>query len=144
VDYDHWIKAFAREVRALREQNDLREERDQVGLAATTHFSRPGAPNPTIAVKVVDFDPAQARFLVRNDELGIVAWRSRLFLRRDSDNAQEIEAARLLSLQMKAEALHYLRVQRLINDEMAKRYHYLRLSNDVLKKIQQRIFVDLF
>jgi hypothetical protein len=35
-------------------------------------------------------------------------------------------------------------VQRLINDDMAKRYHYLRLSNDVLQKIQRRIFVDLF
>jgi len=81
---------------------------------------------------------------VRNDEMGIVAWRSRLFLRREGDNLEEIEAAKLQSLQMKTEALHYLRVQRLINDEMAKRYHYLRLSNDMLQKIQRRIFVDLF
>jgi hypothetical protein len=73
-----------------------------------------------------------------------VAWRSRLFLRRPDDEPRAMEAARLECLQMKAEALHYLRVQRLINDEMTKRYHYLRLSNAVLQKIQRRIYVDLF
>ena len=57
VDYDQWIKAFARDVRALREQNELRGERDQVGIHATTHFSRPGAPHAVISVNVVDFDP---------------------------------------------------------------------------------------
>ena len=45
---------------------------------------------------------------------------------------------------MKTEALHYLRVQRLINDEMTKRFSYLRLSNEVLQRIQSRIYVDLF
>ena len=51
-----------------------------------------------MAAKVVDFDPAQARFLVRNDELGVVAWRSRLFMRREDDNLRELEAARVHSL----------------------------------------------
>ena len=143
VDYDKWIKPFAREARALKEQNELREEHELVGIAATTHYCHTDGPNTVLEVKVVDFDAAQARFLVRNDELGVVAWRSRLFLRREDDNVQEMEAAKLECLQLKAEALHYLRVQRLINDDMTKRYHYLRLSNDVLQRIQRRIYVDL-
>jgi hypothetical protein len=43
---------------------------------------------------VVDFDATQARFLVRNEELGVVAWRSRLFLEREEDSGEEMEAAR--------------------------------------------------
>jgi hypothetical protein len=144
VDYDRWIKAFASEVRDLREQNELREEHELVGIPATTHYCHCDGPNTTIPVKVVDFDAAQARFLVRNDELGVVAWRSRLFLHREDDHLEDLESAKRQCLAMKAEALHALRVQRLINEDMAKRYPYLRLANEVLQRIQRRIFVDLF
>jgi len=98
VDYDRWIKGFAIETRALKEENELREEHEFVGIMASTHFSHPNGPNTTIEVKVVDFDATQARFLVRNDKLGVVAWRSRLFLRRDDDDVKAMEEARLESL----------------------------------------------
>ena len=98
VDYDRWIKGFAIETRALKEENELREEHEFVGIMASTHFSHPNGPNTTIEVKVVDFDATQARFLVRNDKLGVVAWRSRLFLRRDDDDIKAMEEARLESL----------------------------------------------
>lgn len=55
-----------------------------------------------------------------------------------------MEAHKAEVVQRKVDALHYLRLQRLINEEMTKRYNYLRLSNDVLRKIQDRIYIDLF
>jgi len=55
-----------------------------------------------------------------------------------------LEAHKAEVVQRKVDALHYLRLQRLINEEMTKRYNYLRLSNDVLRKIQDRIYIDLF
>lgn len=73
-----------------------------------------------------------------------MAWRSRLFIRREDDKREDLDAHKKVAMQRKAEALHFLRLQRLINDEMTKRYSYLRLSNEVLKKIQDRIHVDLF
>ena len=59
-------------------------------------------------------------------------------IREDSD------AFRTEVMQRKAETLQYLRLHRLVCEEMTRRYSYLRLSNDVLKKIQEKIYVDLF
>jgi hypothetical protein len=44
----------------------------------------------------------------------------------------------------KAESLHYLRLHRLIIDQMLKRYNYLELKDDTLRKIQSKLHIDLF
>ena len=67
-----------------------------------------------------------------------------MFIRREDDKRAALEAHKAEVVQRKVDALHYLRLQRLINEEMTKRYNYLRLSNDVLRKIQDRIYIDLF
>ena len=43
----------------------------------------------------------------------------------------------------KFEATQFLRVHRLITTDMAKRYNYLKLSDDMLTAIQRRIVVDM-
>jgi len=144
LDYDRWIKSFAREIRDLRAENELREEHEQPGIPATTDYYLRDGSKTSIDVKVHDYDPIQARFLVRNEEMGVLAWRSRLFIRREDDKRAALEAHKAEVVQRKVDALHYLRLQRLINEEMTKRYNYLRLSNDVLRKIQDRIYIDLF
>lgn len=144
LDYDGWIKPFAKEVWQLRQQNEMREPHQWRGLPATTHWSRPGKMNQVIDVEVVDYDPVTARFLVKNDELGLEAWRSRLYLIREEDRGGELEAARGLCIQLRKESLHYLRVQRLVTNDLAKRFSYLRLPNEALQSIQQKLGVDLY
>ena len=46
--------------------------------------------------------------------------------------------------QLEDATLQYLRVQKLINEHMTQRFSFLRLSNEVLKRIQSRILVDPF
>lgn len=80
VDYDEWIRPSAKNVRSLRAENELREERDKIGIEARTHyFMRDGSRN-LIDVQILDFNPVNARFLVRNWELNIATWRSRLYV----------------------------------------------------------------
>ena len=43
----------------------------------------------------------------------------------------------------KAASLHYLRLHRLIQEDMTKRYSYLRLPNDILVNINKRIKINL-
>ena len=55
-----------------------------------------------------------------------------------------MDKAKVEAIRRKTETLHFIRLHKLILDEMTKRYTYLRLSNDVLQKIQTRIHIDLF
>ena len=43
----------------------------------------------------------------------------------------------------KADALQYLRVHRLVNEEMTKRYGYIKLSDEVLRSIQERLAINI-
>jgi hypothetical protein len=110
VDYDHWIKNMARETKKMRRDHELCEEQDLPGIEANTYYCHPQAPNTALDVRVVDFDPAQGRFLVRNEEEQVVAWRSRLYLQTGDDRIEDLLAARKKAAQLKAEGLHYLRV----------------------------------
>jgi hypothetical protein len=125
-------------------KHELTDDHDRPGIPAYTDYLLGDGSRRPIKVQVHDYDPLQARFLVRNNEFGVVAWRSRLFIRREDDKREDLDAHKKVAKKRKAEALHYLRLQRLINEEMTKRYSYLRLSNEVLKKIQNRIHVNLF
>jgi len=44
----------------------------------------------------------------------------------------------------KAESLQFLRLHRLILDEMAKRYSYIRMPNDILNNILAHLKIDPF
>ena len=78
-----------------------------------------------IPVRVQDFDPGKARFLVQNKEMDIETWRSRLYIRLPEDKREDLEAHKVEVMKRKAETLHYLRLHRLICGEMTKRYSYL-------------------
>jgi hypothetical protein len=81
---------------------------------------------------------------VKNKEINFSTWRARLFLRFKQDKDEEMDKAKVEAIRRKTETLHFIRLHKLILDEMTKRYTYLRLSNDVLQKIQTRIHIDLF
>ena len=143
LDYDVWIREFAKAVRDMKADNELVEGGQTPGLEAyTDYFMKDGA-RKAIPVRVQDFDPGKARFLVQNKEMDIETWRSRLYIRLPEDKREALEAHKVEVMKRKAETLHYLRLHRLICGEMTKRYSYLRLSNEVLAKIHARISIDL-
>jgi len=143
LDYDKWIRGLAKSVKNLQVDNELREADEAEGLEAKTHYYLKGGTKKPIDVQVLDFDPFKARFLVKNAEMNIKTWRSRLYVCLKEDKAQELEAHRQEVMRRKADTLQYLRLHRLINDEMTKRYNYLKLSNSVLQKIQSKLALDL-
>jgi hypothetical protein len=64
-------------------------------------------------------------------------------VRLDGEARQALEAHKHAVMAWKAESLHYLRVHRLINEELQKRYSYLKLPNAVLQGIQRKIRIDV-
>lgn len=130
IDFDEWIQPLYDRVRSMREENELNEGYEGIS-GETDYYYRDGS-RRAIAVKVCDYDPYTQRFLVQNKEQGITTWRSRLYVRLEGDTRQALEAHRHAVMSWKAESLHYLRVHRLINEELLKRYSYLKLPNAVL------------
>jgi hypothetical protein len=143
LDFDVWIREFAKNVRDMKSENELVEGGHTPGLEAQTDYYMKDGTRRAIPVRVQDYDPSKARFLVENREMGIETWRSRLYIRLPGDKREDQEAHKIEVMRRKAETLHYLRLHRLICGEMTKRYSYLKLSKEVLAKIHARIAVDL-
>jgi len=63
-DYDHWIKQFAKDLRDVKVANELTENQAQVGIDAKTDYFFKDGTRKSIDVKVCEFDPSKARFIV--------------------------------------------------------------------------------
>ena len=144
IELDRWIKPISRKLKMLKDENELRDDKDHIGIPAQTHLSSANGTYRSVDVNLVGFEPTRARILVRNEDLRLEAWRSRLYVITEGDNVAEMEELRKEIVLRRAETLQYLRVQKLINEHMTQRFSFLRLSNEVLKRIQSRILVDLF
>ena len=141
LDYERWIREFAKTVRQMQIDNELAD--NLPGIEADTDYYLNNGQKIVVPCVVTDYDPQKARFKVVNEEKNLDTWRGRLFVRLINDDRKFMEKHKHEVMARKAETLHYLRLHRLILKEMTKRYSYLRLSNKVLQKIQDRIKVDL-
>lgn len=141
IDYADWIKPLYQQVRAAKRDNEL--DKHYLGIAATTDYHFRDGTHKSVDVYVNDFNPSTQRFLVENAEYNIATWRSRLFIRLESEERELAKAEYQRVLQWRTESLHHLRVHRLINEQLLKRYSYLKLPDEVLIKIQQRISINL-
>ena len=65
------------------------------------------------------------RFLVENRDQNISTWRTRLYVRLQDDSRAVLNAQKLDAFAWREKSLHYLRIHRLINDELLKRYGYI-------------------
>lgn len=132
LDFDEWIKTLAKTVKDQKVQNELRTLDEIEGIPALTHYYSKVDGRSQVKVGVIDFDPFNAKFLVYNKALNIMTWRSRMYVRLLKDNADKLEAHKKEVMKRKADSLQFLRVHRLINTEMTKRYNYLKLPNTSL------------
>ena len=137
LDYERWIREFAKTVRQMQIDNELAD--NLPGIEADTDYYLNNGQKIVVPCVVTDYDPQKARFKVVNEEKNLDTWRGRLFIRLIDDDRKFMEKHKHEVMARKAETLHYLRLHRLILKEMTKRYSYLRLSNKVLQKIQDRI-----
>ena len=133
IDYEDWIKPLYLQVREAKRDNE--RDRHNLGIVARTDYDFGDGVRKSIDVRVNDFNPNTQRFLVENAEHKVSTWRSRLFVRLERDERKSAEAEYQRLLEWRKESLHHLRIHRLINDQLLKRYSYLKLPNDVLLKI---------
>lgn len=97
----------------------------------------------------MSYDPALHKFHVRNLELNIDMMRERpLFSLVDECEAQiltkeESDRERKDAIVMRAEAKQYLRVSKLIQNELLQRYSYIGMEDPVRMKIHNRIACDM-
>lgn len=73
----------------------------------------------------------------------ISTWRTRLYVRLQDDNREVLRNQKLNTFTWKEESLHYLRIHRLINDQLLNRFSYLKLSNELVTNIQKRIYINM-
>ena len=81
LDFDIWIKGLAKAVKESKIDNELREPDDMQGIPAKTHYYSKKDGRSQVDVKVLDYDPFKAKFLVKNSKLNVLTWRSRLYVR---------------------------------------------------------------
>ena len=105
LDYERWIRRLAKAIKEVKVDNELREPDDVEGIPAKTHYYSKGGGREQVDVQVLDFDPFKARFLVRNSDLNIMTWRSRLYVRLLEDTIEDLEAHRLEVMRRKADSL---------------------------------------
>ena len=83
------------------------------------------------------------RFLVENRAQNISTWRTRLYVRLQDDSREVLNAQKFEAFAWREKSLHYMRIHRLINDELLKRYGYIALTNEILENIQRHIHINL-
>ena len=69
--------------------------------------------------------------------------RPRIYIELETDKDTELNGAQEQTILMRAESFQYLRVARLIQNELLKRYGHIALTEDVREKIYKKIGLDL-
>jgi len=103
-----------------------------------------------IEIRILSYDRDQKKFHVRNDKLNIDLMRERpLFTLTQATedtgilDKMENETMRLNSTKERHEAKQYLRVAKLIQNELLQRYDYIGMEEAVRQKIMNRLAIDL-
>ena len=96
-----------------------------------------------IPVEVRGYDELTSTFIVVNEERKISTQRSRIHLQLEDDHKSELRDAHAQTIFYRSESIQYLRVARLIQNELLKRYPHIALTEDTREKIHARIGYDL-
>lgn len=137
MNYD-WVLDLKEKLQAR--QSDPSLNRPLIGM---TEYIFADGSNKAIPVEVVGFDPASTRFYVANKEHGINTMRSRVYICLEDDHPGELTMAKRDAVSMRAEARQYLRVARLIQNEMLMRYGHIALPEEVRTAVNKRIKIDM-
>lgn len=82
-------------------------------------------------------------FLLVNEELNVSLWRPRIYVELEDDCNTELKGAMAHTIKYRNESIQYLRVARLIQNELLKRYSHIALTEETREKIYRRIGLDL-
>ena len=138
MNFKKWVESLIKEVARHQILNAAANSKPQYVMAETNYFE-PDATAKKIDVRVQEYDPTTAKFLVDNEQLKVATWRSRLFMRLKTEPADVIANQRLKVKRLMQETKEYLRVQRLIQNDMMRRYPYVTMPDEVRKNIQKRV-----
>lgn len=94
-------------------------------------------------VWIKDFDPLTQRFIVRNSQLQFTTKRSRIQLALESDQPGVLKEDLRQIMEVRNESIQFLKLQKLVSEKLAKRFYYLQLPDYILKKIIEKMLVDL-
>ena len=96
-----------------------------------------------IPVQVVDFEEESGNFVLVNERLNIHTQRPRIYIILQGEPFDITLQNLRTTIKFKSESLQYLRVARLIQNELLKRYSHIYMTEDVREKIYKRIGLDL-
>lgn len=135
LDFEERVRPLAKAVRERQAETELATNPYDGALDARAEVYDIKQEKFVTDVKILDYDPYRAKFLVGKPEINLKSWRSRLFLQLPGESLEELEKEKQVILTRKADSLHYLRVHRLIITDMIKRYDYIKMSDSVLENI---------
>ena len=79
-----------------------------------------------------------------NEERKVNTMRPRIYINLEEDKTNvELNGAMSHTVKLRAESLQYLRVARLIQNELLKRYGHIKLTEEMREKIYRKIGLDL-
>lgn len=94
LDYERQIRPLATKVKQRQRDTELAEEPYEAALEGGTLIYNRHHERIPIRIRVVDFDPYRAKFLVANKEHHLDTWRSRLYIDMPGDVAEETQKAK--------------------------------------------------
>ena len=96
-----------------------------------------------IPVEVREYNEETSSFLLVNEEKNVHVYRPRIYIEMEQDSKTELKGAMAQTIKHRAESFQYLRVARLIQNELLQRYAHIELTEDTRERIYNRIGLDL-
>jgi hypothetical protein len=99
-----------------------------------------------VSAKVLDFDESRRKFIV---ELSVEEKTIRKYLGRlnlvfeEFDSKEHIEERRKLAVKLRRNALFKLNAERLFVHELARKYHFIKMPQEMKQNIKARLEIDL-
>ena len=103
----------------------------------------PDGKKRNIRVEVYDFEKVSERFSCYSETENVSTMRSRIYILLDTDHPSEQQANMKQIINLRTEAQQYLRLTRLIQNELLPRYSHIALPEPVRRSIYRYINLDL-
>ena len=108
-----------------------------------TDYLFPDGSKEKIPVEVTGFERESGRFSIANYGRNIHSMTARIYIHLDDDHPQVLEDAMKQTIALRAEAMQYMRLARLIQEELLPRYEHISLTEEVRAAIYGKIGLDL-
>ena len=137
---------FLIEADSIKERISKRKQENQEPLKAFTNYFRTDGSIQEVNCRVHGYDETRRKFLIdfTVDNKYVKKYQSRLnIIFQEFDSRESILERRALAISLRRNTLFKLNAERLFIKELARKYDFIKMPNDIKENIKRRIGVNL-